>query len=414
MKILQFDALGGASGDMILGTLFALGVDPETIRQAIGSLAVEPISVHVEAASDRGIHGIRVRVHAHESTHGGHHPPAADAPAAPGAEEAEHPPHRNLDDIEKIIRASALPEPVKASSLAVFRRIGEAEAKIHGTTVDQIHFHEVGALDSIADIVGCCLGLHELQVDAVSLSPLPLGHGVIECAHGTYPNPAPATVELLAGMATSSVDEPFELVTPTGAALLSTWRSCAAPPTGSRIVRSGYSIGHRTLTTRPNVLRGTLFEAPEAEETAADQCLVLECNLDDSTPEWIGALTEKLLEHGALDVFTTPAQMKKQRPGSLLSVLCQEVDRERLLDLIFIESTTFGVRETPVRRTVLERRTETVQTPYGDVRVKIGRWKGRDVTRSPEMDDCIARARQHGVAAREVYEQAKKMERRAD
>lgn len=420
MTTLHFDVIGGASGDMILGALLELGVNPVVLRGALDSLAVEGIHLHVEPANDRGIHGTRVTVHAHEAPGDHHH-----------AHDHEHNekhahdydvPHRNLNDIQSIITASRLPEPVKQASLAVFRKIGEAEAKIHGTTIDNIHFHEVGALDSIADILGCCLGLHLLDVADVSVSALPMGHGTIECAHGTYPNPAPATVELSKGMTTLSVDEPFELVTPTGAALLSTWKTREAPVAGSRIIKAGYSIGHRRLDHRPNVLRAILFEAADATPDtrhstllrqgfagqAPDTVLVLECNLDDTTPEIIGALTERLLAEGALDVFTTPIQMKKQRPGTMLTVLCKADDRDAMLHLLFTESTTFGVRETHMQRTILERRIETVSTPYGEVRVKVGRWKGGDVTRSPEMDDCIARAKEHGVAARTVYLAAQK------
>ncbi len=402
MKHLHFDVIGGASGDMILGALLALGVNPVVIEHALASLAVEGVHLHVDPADDRGIHGTRVIVHAHEATGARHHHDhdhgAGDAHDAT--------PHRNLEDIRKIVESSQLPDPVKAMSLTVFRRIGEAEAKIHGTTVDKIHFHEVGALDSIADIVGSCLGLHLLGVGGVSVSALPVGHGSIECAHGTYPNPAPATVELSKGMPVVSIDEPHELVTPTGAALLSTWKTADTPPAGSRIENSGYSVGHRTLSRRPNVLRAVLHDTSDTRHATPDSVLVLECNLDDMTPELVGALTERLLADGALDAFITPVQMKKQRPGMLLTVLSRPEDREKMLDLIFAESTTFGVRERAMQRTVLERRTDTVDTPYGAVRVKIGRWKERDVTRAPEMDDCIARAREHGVAARTVYQAA--------
>ena len=410
---------------MILGALIELGVNPVVLRETLDSLAVEGIHLHIDPADDRGIHGTRVTVHAHEAHDHHQHDQGHDH-----AHHAPHDaPHRNLDDIQKIIRSSRLPEPVKETSLAVFQRIGQAEAKVHGTTIEHIHFHEVGALDSIADIVGSCLGLHLLDVDEVSVSALPMGHGTIDCAHGTYPNPAPATVELMKGMPTISVDEPFEMVTPTGAALLATWKTVEAPAADSRILASGYSIGHRTMNQRPNVLRAILFETPDTRHPtpdtvltpdtrhppllrqgfagqAPDTVLVLECNLDDTTPEIIGALTERLMAAGALDVFTVPIQMKKQRPGTLLTVLGRSEDRDNLLDLIFTESTTFGVRESLKKRTILERRTETVSTPYGEVRVKVGRWKGRDVTRSPEMDDCIARAREHNVAARTVYQSA--------
>ncbi len=385
----------------MLAVLFELGVNPLVIGEALDSLIGSGIHLHVEPADDHGIHGTRVTVHAHEKPGNQPHDHGHDHAHTPHRDA----PHRNLDDIRTMIESSRLPNPVKAKSLHVFQRIAEAEAKIHGTTTDRIHFHEIGALDSIADIVGCCLGLHLLDVEGVSVSALPMGHGTIECAHGTYPNPAPATVELSTGMTVTHVDEPFELVTPTGAALLAEWKTSDAPPANARVVSCGYGIGHRLLNRRPNVLRATLLE-PANAVPASDTVLLMECNLDDTTPEIVGALMERLLCEGALDVFTVPVQMKKQRPGVVLSVLCRAEDRNTMLELIFTESTTFGVRETLMMRTMLDRRTETVHTPYGAVRVKIGTWKGRDITRSPEMDDCVARAKESQVAVRTVYSAA--------
>jgi uncharacterized protein (TIGR00299 family) protein len=256
------------------------------------------------------------------------------------------------------------------------------------------------------DIVGCCLALHKLGVGGVSIRALPQGHGTIECAHGTYPNPAPATLRLLDGFPVQEVDEPFELVTPTGAALLSAWRTGDAPPGGSRSIRSAYSFGHRKLNGRPNLLRATLYEA--AEDDTAEEVMVLECNLDDTTPELVGCLFDRLLEEGALDVFTAPVLMKKQRMGILLTVLCRPADRTGLLDLIFSESTTFGIREHLSRRTVLERSFQKVTTPYGDVNVKIGKRNGSVITAAPELEDCRRLAAENGVAVRAVYESARK------
>lgn len=404
MKHMHFDLLGGASGDMILAALIAAGADVEKINQALATLHVEPVHVHVDPKESGALHGMQVHVHTHE-----HHEPHTHSPAESGHshEHEFHAPHRSIGDIEQIIGGSQLPDPVKMLVMAVFTRLGQAEAKIHGTTIDQIHFHEVGAMDSIADIVGCCLGLHLLGVTGVSCSALPYGHGEIRCAHGIYPNPAPATVEVAIGLPTVSVDEPFELVTPTGAALLATWRTHETPPNGARIAGAGYGIGHRVLNNRPNVLRATLYDF-EPEASTPPACLVLESNLDDTTPELIGALTERLLEDGALDVFTTAVQMKKQRPGTLLTVLCRQADKEKMLDRIFAESTTFGVREYTVQRTVLERDRRAVQTPYGKVRIKRGRRNGQVVTQSPEMDDCLRLAKQLGVSARTVWDEARK------
>ncbi len=405
MKILAFDSIGGASGDMILAALIHLGVDPVALSAELRALAPEPFEIKVEPALSAHLAGTRVRVLTHDDSshhvHHHHHDHHHDHSHA-----HHHAPHRGMKEIGEMIDRSAVPETVKASARRVFQRIAEVEARMHGTTVEKIHFHEIGAMDSIVDIVGCCLALHKLGVDAVAVGPLPQGHGTIECAHGTFPNPAPATVELLQGMAVTSVDEPYELVTPTAAALLTEWKTADRAPAGAVVKKIGYGIGHRELRSRPNLLRAVLLESVAAPQE--DECIVLETNLDDVSPELIGVLSGRLLAAGALDVFAVAAQMKKQRPGVLLTTLARPAEREALLDLIFRESTTLGVREYTVRRTMLARRVESVATPYGDVRIKIGEWKGADVVRAPEMDDCIARAEAHGVPVRAVYEAAQR------
>jgi len=395
MKTLHFESIGGASGDMMLGALIGLGVPVEELNEELKSLQVDPFEIIVDEVVEQGMSGVRARVEVHEHRHHPHH-----------HGEKEHHHGRHLSTILKLIGASSLPEDVKANASAVFQRIGEAEAAIHNIDIEKIHFHEVGAMDSIVDIVGCCLGLHKLGVDQVTIRSLPQGHGTIECAHGTYPNPAPATLRMLEGFPVEDVDEPFELVTPTGAALISSWRTDAQPPTGSRNKRTAYSFGHRKLKNRPNLLRASLYES--AEDQTADEVLVLECNLDDTTPELIGCLFDQLLEAHALDVFTTPVFMKKQRQGILLTVLCKPSDRACMLDLIFSESTTFGIREHLSKRTVLDRSFEVVHTSYGDVRIKIGKRNGAVVTSSPEIEDCRKRAVEHGVAVRDVFRAATK------
>jgi uncharacterized protein (TIGR00299 family) protein len=386
-SILHFESIGGASGDMILGALVGLGVSVDELNEELKSLNVDPFEVLVDDVVEQGMSGVRARVvvhghHHHDHDHGHHH-------------------GRHLSTILTLIDESHLPDQVKANASNVFQRIGEAEAAIHGVDIEKIHFHEVGAMDSIVDIVGCCLALHKLGVDGVSIRSLPQGHGTIECAHGTYPNPAPATLRLLEGFPCEQVDEPFELVTPTGAALLSSWRTAETPTAGCRATKSSYSFGHRKLNGRPNLLRATLCEM--AEDETADEVLVLECNLDDTTPELVGCLFDQLMESGALDVFTTPVFMKKQRQGILLTVLCLSVDRDRMLDLIFRESTTFGIREYLSKRSVLNRTFENVETPYGPVRVKVGARNGEVITVSPEIEDCRKRASEKRVAVREVY-----------
>ena len=394
MKILQFDSVGGASGDMILGALIDLGVEMSEIDNALRSLTVENIHLQVDPAESHGLHGTRVKVHVdgHDAEH--HHNDQ------PGHDRV----HRGLADIAKIVTSAPLPDEVKDQSMQVFRCLAKAESHVHRVDVENIHFHEVGALDSIADIVGGCVAVFSLDVDQVVVGPLPIGRGTVRCAHGEYPVPAPATLLVLKDYPLVQTDEPYELVTPTGAALLTTWKTHHAPPPGSRVTKVGYGFGHRMLDRRPNVLRTTLLETDMGWES--DSCFVVECNVDDTNPELIGVLAEALLSAGALDVFTSSVQMKKQRPGILVTVLCRPDQHESMLDLLFRESTTFGVRTYSVQRTLLPRDIETVSTEYGEVRVKVGCWQGDEVTRSPEMDDCLARAKEHGVSVRAVYDAA--------
>jgi len=340
-----------------------------------------------------------------------------------------------------MLATSSLPETPKAQAIAVFRALAEAEAKIHNTTPESVHFHEVGAWDSIADIVGSCLALEQLGVCGISCGPLPAGIGTIHCSHGEMPNPAPATQELLAGMRVIQTDEPFELVTPTAAALLRVWtQTLQKVPEETVIEKNGFGFGRRTLNHRPNVLRATLMSGVSDQSSVisdrgsgvrvqesecpkfpvlvrrsfseggssfkfqeGEALLVLEANLDDCNPEWIASLVPALLEQGALDVWQTPIVMKKGRSGILLSVLAPEERAACLRELIFKGTTTFGIRYYPVQREMLERRFEQVQTPYGEVPVKLGIYKGEVITRSPEHDACEALAKANGVTVRQVW-----------
>ncbi len=399
MKTLRFDSVGGASGDMILAVLVGLGVDIRTLTRQLQSLKIGRFRISKKRVSDHGLTGARINV---------------DTPASRAQ------PARGLRDIRKLIGKSRLSPRVKALSLRVFERLARAEAKVHGTTPDKVHFHEVGAMDSIIDIVGACAGLEMLGIDRVVVGPLPCGRGTIHVQHGVLPNPAPATVEQLKGHPVVQTEEPFELVTPTGAALLMEWKGEEVRGQRSEvrerkeiIVASANGFGHRKLAGRPNLLRATILEdlaspAPitNNQEPITDNCLVLETNIDDCSPEVVGYLSQRLMELGALDVFTTPVQMKKQRPGILLTVLCKPALRDLMIETIFRESTTFGIREHMTRRMVLQRRHVAVRTSYGKVRVKIGTWKGKDITRSPEYDDCVRCASTRNVAVRTVYESA--------
>jgi uncharacterized protein (TIGR00299 family) protein len=418
---IRFDSVGGASGDMVLAALAALGADLRAVEEALNRFFPEHLHIRVEPAAGSGLHGLRATVvaeghehhddavwpdaagHAHTHAHEhGHHAHGGRAHA-----------HRGLKEIESLLAHAPLSEASRSLALDVFRKLAEAEAKIHGKTPESIRFHEVGAWDSVADVVGACLALEQLGVCGVSCGPLPAGVGTIRCAHGEMPNPAPATQELLAGMAVTQTDEPFELVTPTGAALLRVWsHELAPPPETATVLRSAYGFGSRALRGRPNVLRATLLAAADAPAPAdapaeADELLVLETNLDDCNPEWLGALTADLLARGALDLWLTPATMKKGRPGSVLSALAPAAAAGALREQIFRATTTFGIRSYPVRRETLARRFETARTPWGEVPVKVGSLRGEDITFSPEHDACAALARERGVTPRQVYEAAR-------
>ncbi len=416
---IRFDSVGGASGDMILSALAALGADLRAIEQTLHAFFPEPLRFRLEPAADAGLHGLRVTVspegraphddsqwtdadaHGHSHAHSHNH-------AHPSAHTHAH---RGLAEIASLLARAPLPDQARNLALSVFQRLAEAEAKIHGKTPDTVHFHEVGAWDSVADIVGACLALEQLGVCGVSCGPLPAGTGTLHCAHGEMPNPAPATQELLAGMPVTQTQEPFELVTPTGAALLRVWSHTLAPlPATATLLRSAYGFGARKLNGRPNVLRASLLgesAAGAAPAEPGESLLVLETNLDDCNPEWVGTLVSDLLERGALDVWHTPVAMKKGRPGTLLSVLAAASQAAALRDWLFRSTTTFGIRYYPVERETLERRFETSRTPWGDVPVKIGSLRGEEITRSPEHDACAALAREHRVAPRQVYEAAK-------
>lgn len=410
MRFIRFDSVGGASGDMLLGALASIGADLRAIERTVRKFLKDDVRIVTESVSDHGLHGIRATVrcksvHAHD-----HWPDAHKGGHGIATHNRPHAPHRTLREITTLLRSPALDADTRKLALSVFRRLALAEGKIHGCRPAQVHFHEIGATDSIADIVGGCLALRQLDVAGVSVGPLPCGSGIIQCAHGAMPNPAPATLELLTGLQVCQTDEPFELVTPTGAALLGTW--CAelqAPPAVAQVVRSGLGFGRRELRSRPNVLRATLLEGAASDGSGRSDgstLLVLETNLDDCNPQWIGDLIGRLLKQGALDAWATPVTMKKGRPGIILGVLTVAEKAGVLREQIFRATTTFGIRAHAVTREMLDRRFETVPTPFGAVRVKIGSRSGADFVRTPEFEDCARLARAHDIAPRQVYDAA--------
>ena len=382
MKIAYFDCFAGISGDMTVGALIAAGASVETLREGLSRLPVSGYEMQVESIKKKGIASTDVTVKV-----------------------AEHQHARHLGDIETIIQSSSLSDAVKDKSLRVFRKLAEAEAKVHGCPVDHVHFHEVGAVDAIVDIVGSAICLESLGIDRIEASPLPMPHGFVESAHGKFPLPAPATVELLTGFPVRGVEVEGELVTPTGAAILAALASSFGPAPDFRLASVGYGAGKREQEF-PNVLRVMIGEVHDISKFPSESMLVLETNLDDMNPQFYDCAMERLFAAGARDVFLTPIQMKKNRPATLLSVLCDGESVNTMLSIIFEETSTLGVRIHEVRRACLEREWRTIETPYGAVRIKIGSLTGKTYNAAPEYDDCRAAASAHNVPTKTVYESA--------
>jgi hypothetical protein len=318
-----------------------------------------------------------------------------------------HQPHRHFTEIRELILESPIPEKARDISLNIFGRLAEAEGKVHGVPASQVHFHEVGAVDSIIDIVGISLALHYLKVERVACSPVPTGWGHIHCRHGLLPVPAPATAELLKGVPLRSLNVEGELTTPTGAAVAAALTSEFGPLPEMKVEAVGYGFGSKDFGI-PNFLR--VFLGSREDDRPAgdnDSVIVLEANIDDMNPQFCGHVTERLFSAGALDVFTTPVYMKKGRPGFQLSVLCQPRDRDHLLRIVFEETSTLGVRFREDQRAVLNRRAEEVDTPYGRVRIKTALdVAGRPLKSAPEYEDCRRIAQEKGVPLREIYQAA--------
>jgi len=384
MKIAYFDCIAGASGDMLLGALVDAGVPVESL---VGKLAALNLGGEFELkaykVSKNGFAATKVDVSVHAHPHG-----------------------RHLAEIEQLLHKSSLPGHIQEQAAGIFRRLAGVEAGIHGQPLEQVHLHEVGGVDTMVDVVGALLGLEELGVQRVYASPLPLGRGFVQGAHGQIPLPAPATVALLKDVPVRGSEIELELVTPTGAVLLSSLCVAFGPIPAMTLTGMGYGAGGRDLPI-PNVLRLLLGEQPDTGQTAGiESLLLLETNLDDNSAEINGYVMEKLFEAGALDVFFTPIQMKKNRPATLISVLCRPADAQAVESILFRETNTLGVRRQPVERHCLERTSETVDTLYGAVRVKVARLPDGSSKRAPEYEDCKQAAQTHNVPLRVVYEAA--------
>ncbi|QRK09957.1 nickel pincer cofactor biosynthesis protein LarC [Archangium violaceum] len=376
-KVLYLEPVGGIAGDMFLAAGVDLGVSPEAIEQALGGLKVPGWRLAVSRAVRHAISGTHLDV---------------------VLDEREAHPHRAYSDIRQLIEAAPTLSPrAKERALAVFRAIGEAEAKVHGVSIDAIHFHEVGAVDSIVDICGAAVVLDLLGDPEVYAAPPPLGSGTIRVAHGNMPIPVPATLELLKDVPVR-FEGVGELTTPTGAALLKVLARIGQPPPDFIVERIGYGVGTKDFRDRPNVLRASMGRA----EARAEGLWVLESNLDDSTPQLLGYLLEHLLGKGALDAWVVPATMKKARPGHVLSVLVEGGAKESVMDVLLRESTTLGVRAHPVERMALERDWVEVETPWGGVRVKRGLRNGVVLNAHPEFEDCREVAEAAGVPLKQV------------
>nr|WP_312292052.1 nickel pincer cofactor biosynthesis protein LarC [Clostridium chromiireducens] len=436
MKILYYDCFCGISGDMNLAALLDLGVPKEYLLKEISKLNLDSeYEIKIESAAKLGITGTRVDVilknklhnnekgehshshnHDHSHTHGekGHDHDHSDDHDGNGhnhennhldnhshADEHEHH-HRNLKDIENIINSSDLNDNVKKLSLDMFMRVAEAEAKVHGKSLYEVHFHEVGAIDSIVDMVGAAICLDYLQIDKIIASPVQVGGGFVKCAHGLMPVPAPATVEILKNIPINTGIVQFETTTPTGAAILAANVQEFTTKIDFSINKIAYGIGHRDLEI-PNVLRVYLGEKESSEKI--EEQYILETNIDDMNPEFYGYVEERLFDAGALDVFKTPIFMKKGRPGIKLSLLIGEEIEKEVLGIIFEETTSIGVRKYKVEKIMLDREFSKVQTQYGEVTIKKSFYKGNLVKYKPEYEDCKKIAKENNVTMEKLYKE---------
>ena len=381
MRIAHFDCCSGISGDMVLGTLIDAGVPLESLQAALASLNL-PIKLEVEKVKRCGIAATKANVI---------------------AEDQED--YRFLPDVEAIVSRGSLTPKQRDLAMAIFRKVAVAEAAVHGIAVEKVHFHEVGALDSIADIVGAAVGLDLLGVERFTSSSVPTGSGTVKCAHGLMPVPAPATAELLKGVPLAKSNVKMELTTPTGAAILTSIVTEFTDAPAMTIETIGTGAGSKDLMDQPNILRlflGTKPQSPNPKPDA-DEVVILETNLDDCPGEIIGYAMECLFAAGALDVFTLPIQMKKSRPGVLLSVIAKRETVPELERILFSETATFGIRKTVATRSILQRESILMQTPWGEVKAKRG-WRDGIEVISPEYEDCARIAKTHNLPLSRIYD----------
>jgi len=383
MKTLYFDCFAGASGDMVLGAMVAAGVDPQKLKEQIALLGVDGYAIAFETVDRSGISATYARVqvpHEHK--------------------------HRHLSDILKIIYESRLPASVKDRAAKIFSRLAEAEARVHNEPIERVHFHEVGALDAIIDVVGAAICFDLLGVERFVSSPLHVGSGTVEMDHGRFPVPPPAVAELLKGVPFYATDVVGELVTPTGAAIITTVSKEFGPIPQLKLEQTGYGAGTREYKTFPNVLRVLIGDDQGA--TSMDERLwMLETNMDDISPQILGHVMDRAFEQGALDCYFTSVQMKKNRPGVMLSILCRDERRSALGEMLFAETTTLGIRSYQVERRALDRKIVRVETQYGPIDVKVAQLNGHVLKEMPEYEQCRRAALAAGAPLREVEEAAR-------
>jgi hypothetical protein len=435
MRIGYLDCFSGISGDMFLGALVDAGVSAKLLADTVAALDVGA-RIEVARVVRSGITATKVDVYClgekdlprevfwsekdqHGHAHAHKHEHAHDRNVAASAQQDEQShgsaragtpaPHgqgRHLSEICRIIEKTAIPAAAKTTAIRVFEALGAVEAEIHGVSIEEVHFHEVGAVDAMVDIACGVVGAEALDVDEWVCSPLNVGGGTVKCAHGTLPVPAPATLKLLRGAPVFSSGPQVELVTPTGAALVRTLATRFGSFPAMKVETSGYGAGSRDLPELPNVLRLTIGEATATLNAPAEMITVLEANLDDLSPQVLAYAMERLLKEGALDVFSAPVQMKKNRPGALLTVLAKPEDADRLAKMIFAETTTLGIRRREERRHVLARRWESVETQWGAVRIKVASMNGSVSNYAPEYEDCRALAEQNHVPLKTILQEA--------
>lgn len=439
MRIAYLDCFSGISGDMFLGALLDAGVPAEVLERAVKALEIDA-RLEVSRVSRSGISALKVDVyshgekdlpreefeknsgqksgvgsqgaensgHSHRHEHEGGHDGGAEPRPHPSHSHASHEHGRGLKEIRQIINhAKDISENAKATAITIFENLGAAEAKIHHVPVESVHFHEVGAVDALADIVGAAVGAEALQVDEWVCSPLNVGGGTVVCAHGTFPIPAPATLELLKNALVYSSGPQKELVTPTGAAIARTLATRFASFPSMKVIATGYGAGTRDFPSFPNVLRLTVGESQAATHAPTEEAIaVLEASIDDLNPQVFGYVLDRALAEGALDVFGVPLQMKKNRPGVLLTVLAKPADADRLARLIFAETSTLGVRIRHEQRRCLARRWVSVQTRWGEVRMKLASLNGNIINYAPEYEDCRRIAGEQHVPLKSVMQEA--------